>query len=93
MTAASHKDDPVTIADRRELPFFHGLHARGRADPRTRENIAKMLTCLEQAVVLRRETQPDLERGGSISIAHLLIDEHSFIHRRDGPDGSRQALP
>ncbi len=38
-----------------------------------------MLTCLEHAGVLRRETQPDPERGGSISIAHLHIHEHSFI--------------
>ncbi|MHB8695843.1 MAG: hypothetical protein ACYDHH_31900 [Solirubrobacteraceae bacterium] len=38
-----------------------------------------MLTCLERAGVLRREMQADPERGGSISIAHLLIHEHSFI--------------
>jgi hypothetical protein len=125
MTAVGHKHDPVTIADRRELPFFMVYtraveaireHTAGPRRVRTigfygllcqlaneqrnigqqrrvrysydllaarggvsKGNIAKMLTCLEQAGVLRRETQPDPERGGSISIAHLLIHEHSFI--------------
>jgi hypothetical protein len=125
MTAVGHRHDPVTIADRRELPFFMVYtrsveaireHTAGPRRVRTigfygllcqlaneqrnigqqrrvrysydllaarggvsKGNIAKMLTCLEQAGVLRRETQPDRERGGSISIAHLLIHEHSFI--------------
>ena len=125
MTAVGHRQDPVTIADRRELPFFMVYtraveaireHTAGPRRVRTigfygllcqlaneqrnigqqrrvrysydllaarggvsKGNIAKMLTCLEQAGVLRRETQPDPERGGSISIAHLLIHEHSFI--------------
>ena len=125
MTAVGHTHDPVTIADRRELPFFMVYtraveaireHTAGPRRVRTigfygllcqlaneqrnigqqrrvrysydllaarggvsKGNIAKMLTCLEQAGVLRRETQPDPERGGSISIAHLLIHEHSFI--------------
>lgn len=125
MTAVGHRHDPVTIADRRELPFFMVYtraveaireHAAGPRRVRTigfygllcqlaneqrnigqqrrvrytydllaarggvsKGNIAKMLTCLEQAGVLRRETQPDPERGGSISIAHLLVHEHSFI--------------
>jgi hypothetical protein len=125
MTAVGHRHDPVTIADRRELPFFMVYtraveaireHTAGPRRVRTigfygllcqlaneqrnigqqrrvrysydllvarggvsKGNIAKMLTCLEQAGVLRREMQPDPERGGSISIAHLLIHEHSFI--------------
>jgi hypothetical protein len=125
MTAVGHRHDPVTIADRRELPFFMVYtraveaireHTSGPRRVRTigfygllcqlaneqrnigqqrrvrysydllvarggvsKGNVAKMLTCLEQAGVLRRETQPDPERGGSISIAHLLIHEQSFI--------------
>jgi hypothetical protein len=125
MTGVGHTHDPVTIADRRELPFFmvytHAVvairdHTAGPRRVRTigfygllcqlaneqrnigqqrrvrysydllaarggvsKGNIAKMLTCLERAGVLRRETQADPERGGSISIAHLLIHEHSFI--------------
>lgn len=125
MTGVGHAHDPVTIADRRELPFFmvytraveairehiagprrvrtigfYGLLCQLANEQRnigqqrrvrysydllagrggvSKGNIAKMLTCLKQAGVLRRETQPDPGRGGSISIAHLLIHEHSFI--------------
>ena len=125
MTAVGHRHDPVTISDRRELPFFMVYtraveaireHTAGPRRVRTigfygllcqlaneqrnigqqrrvrysyellathggvsKGNIAKMLSCLELAGVLHRETQADPERGGSISIAHLLIHEHSFI--------------
>ena len=104
MTAVGHRHDPVTIADRRELPFFmvytraveairertagprrvrtigfYGLFCQLANEQRnigqqrrvrysydllaarggvSKGNIAKMLTCLEQAGVLRRETQP-----------------------------------
>ena len=121
MTAVSQKHDPVTIADRRELPFFMVYtraveaireHTAGPRRVRTigfygllcqlaneqrnigqqrrvrytydrlaarggvsKGNIAKMLSCLEQAGVLRRETQADPGRGDSISIAHLLIHQ------------------
>jgi len=65
------------IGQQRRVRYSYDLlAARGGV---SKGNIAKMLTGLEQAGVLRRETQPDPERGGSISIAHLLIHEHSFI--------------
>ena len=105
MTAVGHKHDPVTIADRRVLPFFMVYtraveaireHTAGPRRVRTigfygllcqlaneqrnigqqrrvrysydllaarggvsKANIAKMLTCLGEAGVLRRDTQPD----------------------------------
>ncbi len=103
MTAVGHTHDPVTIADRRQLPFFmvytraveairyvtagprrvrtigfYGLLCQLANEQRnigqqrrvrysydllagrggvSKGNIAKMLTCLERAGVLRRETQ------------------------------------
>jgi hypothetical protein len=57
------------IGQQRRVRYSYDLlAARGGV---SKGNIAKMLTSLEQAGVLRRQTQPDPERGGSISIAHL----------------------
>ena len=65
------------IGQQRRVRYSYDLLAtRGGV---SKGSVAKMLACLEQAGVLQRETQADPERGGSISIAHLLIHEHSFI--------------